>query len=681
LKPASRPWRIGAGSLLAAGTAGSMLMLSAVAPAGAATHPSGKVVVPQALTVKGLHATRISAAATSAKMTVSFVLKIRNEGALEHNVEADMPSGFLSVRQFADRYGQTRAHIKALVAFLKADGIKSTVYADGLDVSTTGTAGDYEKAVGTAESIYRTPAVAAKGVRQARPAQTFYGTSDPATLPASIGAYVYSILGLTSYATNASEAQHTLFRQPASSSSTVQGNRTPASFAKQYGLTSLYGKGAKGQGETIGIITYASVRPSDATHFWSKVLKIKTKANRIRLINVDGGSGKVADASGSGETTLDVEQSGALAPQANVIVYQAPNSDFGAADAWFGAASSNAAQAVSTSWGESEETNLAIAANGTESATYGGIFNEAALEMAAQGQSAFAAAGDSGAYDDAGDSPTAYTELAVDNPADSPYITAAGGTTEAGKQAFANANGSPFYITIKSQRAWGWDYLWPSYANLAYITGDTTEGALASNPEFAGGGGGGYSISEPRPAYQDRIAGIGDFTDIPYLAPIDYELYPGTSDFTLPTAWSPWSNAAGVQAPPAVTTGSASGRVVPDLAADADPDTGYELYFTAFPAGQAHLQDFWGGTSFVAPQLAGSAAVIDSYLRHRAGFWNPEIYKFATRSWTPFTPLDASGASNDNLYYTGTKGAQYNPATGLGVPNLGKVALDFKYHH
>ena len=42
--------------------------------------------------------------------------------------------------------------------------------------------------------------------------------------------------------------------------------------------------------------------------------------------------------------------------------------------------------------------------------------------------------------------------------------------------------------------------------------------------------------------------------------------------------------------------------------------------------GQPVLQGGWGGTSFVAPQLNGSTAVIDSALGHRVGFWNPSIY-------------------------------------------------------
>jgi subtilase family serine protease len=119
---------------------------------------------------------------------------------------------------------------------------------------------------------------------------------------------------------------------------------------------------------------------------------------------------------------------------------------------------------------------------------------------------------------------------------------------------------------------------------------------------------------------------------------------------------------------------------VPDIVADADPYTGYEEYFSEWPGGGG-TEVGWGGTSFVAPQLNGSAAVIDSFLHHRTGFWNPAIYRFAAvRSWTPFTPLDSASANNDNLYYTGSKGAIYNPGSGLGVPNLDKLALDFRRH-
>jgi kumamolisin len=673
-----------------------MLLLSAVAPAGATTGPnSGKVAVPQGITAASLHGTRISAAPAATKLTVSFVLKLRNASSLKSAVKGGMSHGYLSVSKFASHYGQTKANITALETYLKSKGIKYTAYADRLNISTTGSAGDYAKALGVKESLYRLKAQKAHGNQAARPAMVVHGTASPATLPANLAKFVFAVLGLTSYPVASSDAVHTPLASQHSGSHAVQlGNRTPGSFASQYGLTALYKKGFKGQGETIGIITYASMRPTDATHFWSKVAKIKTKANRIKLDNIDGGSGPVSEARGSGESTLDVEQSGGLAPQASIIVYQAPNTDFGTADAWFTAASQNRAATISTSWGESEILNEAIGANGTEAATYGGLFDEAGLEMAAQGQSAFDASGDAGAYDDAFD-PTTYTELSVDNPANSPWLTAAGGTTNRGQIPIADSQGHVTLINIAAQRAWGWDYLWPYFATLSYINPvDTTEAQMAADPFWIAGSGGGYSVVEPRPAYQSAIANIGDYTAEPYLAspdpsvtPADWVTFGTATQCTppvttgvpcVPTAWTTWADGgSGVVPPPATVTGSATGRAVPDISADADPDTGYQLYFS----GQSpKLESGWGGTSFVAPQLAGSAAVIDSYLHHRSGFWNPAIYKFAAHSYTPFAPMDSSGASNDNLYYTGTAGHIYNPGTGLGTPNLGKLALDFKYH-
>jgi kumamolisin len=699
LKPAHWPAWLRAGSLVAVGAAGSLLLLSVVAPAGAATGPnSGKAAVPQDLSVAGLAGHSVFPVKGRTKETVSFVLKLRQAPTLESDVEAGMPHGFLTAGKFASQYGQTKAHVAELEKYLHGYGIKTTAYTDRLDVNARGTASEFNNALSVTQGEYTTKAVPARGDLPARPAVTFHGTTDTPLLPKSLAGFVYSILGLTNYPIASSDAVHTLTPEVSSTGKAVQkGNRTPASFANQYGLDPLYASGATGRGQTIGIITYASVTPSDATHFWSNVLRIKTKANRIKLDNVDGGSGAVSYAAESGETTLDVEQSGALAPDANIVVYQAPNTDYGSADAWFGAASQNVAATISTSWGESEILNEAIAAHQIEATTYGGIFDEAGLEMAAQGQSAFDASGDSGAYDDAADVPTPYTELSVDNPADSPWITAAGGTTIAGRIPLPqNA-----VVRITAQRTWGWDYLYRYYAQLGY----STEPSFVEDPAAASGSGGGYSVVEKQPAYQSKIKGIDDYSYVPYVQPANCQTdgacveYSNTSptpascppdtgaDLCLPDTWTAWDDPAVYSDPPATppvqhaTFSGAGGRAVPDIVADADPYTGYEEYFSDFPqGGYPKLAAGWGGTSFVAPQLNGSAAVIDSYLHHRTGFWNPAIYRFAAvRSWTPFTPLD-SASDNDNLYYTGTAGHIYNPGSGLGVPNLDKLALDFRRH-
>ena len=63
------------------------------------------------------------------------------------------------------------------------------------------------------------------------------------------------------------------------------------------------------------------------------------------------GPGAASIAPASQETDLDVEQAGGVAPGADVIVYQAPPTDFGFVDAFMTAASQDVAGSVSTGWG------------------------------------------------------------------------------------------------------------------------------------------------------------------------------------------------------------------------------------------------------------------------------------------------------------------------------------------
>ena len=54
----------------------------------------------------------------------------------------------------------------------------------------------------------------------------------------------------------------------------------------------------------------------------------------------------------------------------------------------------------------------------------------------------------------------------------------------------------------------------------------------------------------------------------------------------------------------------------------------------------------------------------------------PQPVSFAAGPTSPVTPLNQLGTSNDNIFFTGNPGQQYNPATGLGVPDLSKFAKD-----
>jgi kumamolisin len=643
-------------------TAGALLLLGTV-PAVAGTDPAQqRVAVPQGIGAPALsNAHVVGTPAASARERVSFILSARSLSQLQGLVSAG-GQNHLSVGQFAAQFGQTSANITALDTYLHRFGITTRPLADRLVISTTGTVADYNKALGIRQSTFQSPATPATAGRPARPAVRFHGTHRPATLPARFGKFVLSILGLTSYPVGTSNAVHVpalahgvrpAATQGARPAATKKDDLKPADFARHYHLTGLTSRGHLGQGTTIGIVTLASMKASDATHFWSQTLKITTKPGRIKLDNIDGGAGIVTAGFGSIETTLDVEQSGALAPQASIVAYQAPDTDAGLIDAFATAASQNKADTVSSSWGLSETFLNFTAAARLESHTYARAFNEIFLELAAQGQSSFVAAGDFGAYDATRDQ--ASTNLSVEEPGSSPWITDAGGTTLPGTIPVA-AGVNP---VVKTERAWGWDYLLPSWKKL----GAKTQKAFVK--QNLAGSGGGFSAVSATPGYQANFPHLHRFSAVKYLTPTKFQTSHGIrlpTDFTL-------------NAKPGVTTGIGTGRAVPDVSADADPFTGYDLYFTGFKGNP--LETGWAGTSFVAPQFAGATAVIDSAIGRRMGFWNPLIYKLAAGPSSPFTPLNRTGTSDDNLFYTGTKGNLFNPSTGLGVPNFTRLAAPF----
>lgn len=594
-------------------------------------------------------------------VTVSIILNARNQGQLAKYIQQTVTPGnqnyrrFLSTQQFAQAYGQSPQLIQAIVRYFQSYGITAQVYSDNLDITLNGTAGQFNKAFGVVMQD------------MGYDGQRFHGVKDSPKVPSYIANSILAVLGLTNYApftTSTAQTSKTVLNKaavsyvPSGSASTPANVQTPQDVQKLYNISPLTNKGDLGQGQTLGIVTLASVNPSDAYAFWN-AYGIKTKPNRITTVNVDGGAGAPSLTTGSDETTLDVEQSGALAPDANIIVYQAPNTDYGFADAFFNAISQNQVGSLSASWGESESAVNYSITHGQESPNYAQAFNEAFMEAAAQGISTFAATGDFGAYQAVSDLGT--TNLSVGNPADSPYVTAAGGTTlPSSNSAILQSLG----VNIPNQRAWGWDYLWPLWQQFTQF-GYTSEQSWAE--ANIGGSNGGYSVIFSQPSYQQGVSGINHFSAVKWLTPINNN-----------TAWNFNSN------PPIVSGESNGGRAIPDLSMNADPYTGYAIYSTLFNGspdanvpGLPGWSAGWGGTSFVAPQLNGIAALINTANGGRIGFWNPQIYRFAQQKNSPLTPLDATGTSNDNLYYTGRAGTIYNAATGLGTPNVAKLAADF----
>ncbi len=439
-------------------------------------------------------------------------------------------------------------------------------------------------------------------------------------------------------------------------------------------------------------MTLATLPKSDPITFW-KLLHIPVPAGKITTRNIDGGAGPISFDAGSDETSLDVEQSGAIAPQAKIIVYQAPNTDAGASDAFFTAVSENKADSFSISWGESETIVKALTAVGAEPTTFAQTRDVPLLEAAAQGQANFGSSGDEGAYSASAE--IGATNLTPQFGTASSYTTSAGGTTLPSSKyliTWAMPNGKTLTIKIPRERAWGWDYRIPAWREFNKIHDtDYTEAEWAA--QIVVGGGGGISQTSSMPSYQSQIAGINSYSAVKTLTPIGYtDTFTGLPKlpFKLPTGWA-------LDTTPPTVNGTVSGshRLQPDLSANADPETGYGVYSRLYPAQYGATWVQFGGTSFTSPQFNGISALIQAEAGGRVGFWNPFIYRLARSAGSPITPLNGQGSiggttfkstatgptytvpGNNNMYWQGKPGTKYNMGSGLGIPNLTRLGQAF----
>lgn len=125
--------------------------------------------------------------------------------------------------------------------------------------------------------------------------------------------------------------------------------------------------------------------------------------------------------------------------------------------------------------------------------------------------------------------------------------------------------------------------------------------------------------------------------------------------------------------------GSISGRGIPDVSANADVQSGWDV----FSPGQngAPEEGPVGGTSAATPCWAAITALIDEDLMKQGlksvGFANPTLYFFATNpSGLPAAPFHEI-TEGSNLHYMATVG--WNAATGLGSPDVANLADDFEW--
>jgi kumamolisin len=105
--------------------------------------------------------------------------------------------------------------------------------------------------------------------------------------------------------------------------------------------------------------------------------------------------------------------------------------------------------------------------------------------------------------------------------------------------------------------------------------------------------------------------------------------------------------------PPSINPGHRVGRGMPDIAGDADPQTGYIVRVDG-------KEGTIGGTSAVAPLWAGLIAILNQKLPKPLGFVNPLLYTVASAGLHDIT------SGNNGQYQAG---AGWDACTGWGSPD------------
>jgi subtilase family serine protease len=578
-----------------------------------------------------------AAVAAEVPQTVSIIFKQRNTQDLERFIARSVDPhsryyrSFLSTRDFAEAFGPRDWELGTVLHFMYVNGITvNEIYDSHMVVRATGTTAQFNALLNTEIRWFHD-----------EHGRKFQKPSQKPCVPKEIKDIVLMVAGLDTTPAFKSHMKRSPRLNPASGETApemvlpngavatgVPGNFTVGDVANLYNLNPLYNRHIAGQGQTLGIATLATFDPADAYGYWS-ALGLNVNPNRIKEVAIDGGAGT----NGADETTLDVQQAGGVAPKAKIMVYEAPNTTSGFLDLFYKAVSDNRVDTLSCSWG------LAEVYLDSDSLT---AYHQAFMQAAAQGIPVFASSGDAGAFDiNRGLATPEFSPLnSVDHPASDPYVTAAGGTTLP-----LTLNMKHGTIVVPQERPWGWDYFkdyivtW--YGNYAYDSG-----------YFPVGGGGGVSVNFPAPFWQMGVAGRrtspADFSTLYY--------YPNYTPTTPDTSGAEdWFDAP---------IGFA-GRNLPDVSLNADPETGYLVYLGgAFYA-------YNGGTSFVAPQLNGIAALLTQSAGTRLGCLNPQLYSiFAKRGYGSKSPFNAI-TTGTNLYWEA--GPNYNPASGLGTLDVTKL--------
>ncbi|MDE1176753.1 MAG: S53 family peptidase [Edaphobacter sp.] len=228
-----------------------------------------------------------------------------------------------------------------------------------------------------------------------------------------------------------------------------------------------------GKGVTIGVLMSNDFNAADMTAYFTHE---KLAVPKMSTVSINGGA--PYDPDGSTETHLDMQQTGGMAPNAKIVLYNLPDlSDDNIIDGLMKILDDNKADVVNMSFGGAELFYTPEYNDGEDFTEMLGIYDDLFKQGNAQGITFVASSGDQGAlpapplgcFDTDATAACGSMQPSAETPASSPHVTGVGGTnlettlsatTLDSKYVGESAYGDPllgdiFYGTPATGNIWG----------------------------------------------------------------------------------------------------------------------------------------------------------------------------------------------------------------------------------
>jgi hypothetical protein len=636
----------------------------------------------------------------STLLTVGIGLPLVNHAGLEGFIQQIYDSAspqfrqFLTAGDFAATYGPAQADYDALISFAQSNRLTiAGTYTSRDFVLLTGTAAAFEGAFFVTLNVYKRP-----------DGSLFYAPANQPSL--NLGVSVGHITGLDNFALAHHHTGGGGTGPVGCAANPAAGSYAGSDFRNVYfGSTCSPPDGA---GQTIGLFELSDYYPNDIVDYKTQFVPTATgtitpvrfntaPSPTVLLDSVAGGTSCSLLLSGGAfpipanctasaplayppaslrnanpalyyaqrffndnsevEVSLDIEMLVAMAPAANIRVYEANNgnSTVDALALLNAMANDTSVKSFSSSW---------TWGNWTPDPSLVAVFQQ----MAVQGQSFFQASGDLGAYVAGGPQP-----VTLDPIIDTSFITVVGGTQ-------LNTTGTNTYLT---ESVWN-DSASASAAAAAKGINCLTSPNAACNSVSGGGVVSGYTVCYdmiqstfvyPSTAPTGACLSANGWCASTCSMCCSTNPYPDLPIPSYQVAMPAYlASAAG-------STLSTTTRMIPDVSMAANnlavfQDWVYQAptYYRVF----APLQGCSGGTSAATPLWAGVAALANQKLAASGnpplGFANPALYAIAKSSATSYAAFNDVTSGNNVLSGNATSPtsyqavAGYDLATGLGTP-------------